>query len=287
MKRLLLIWLFFALPVRAGEPVPLDAVMRAPASRQAAADMRLIDACLDGDRAAAEAALADGARLEARHGPNGLTPLMLVIYRDHGALLELLLQHGALIDARNLEQQTPLIMAAAGGQTDVVTRLLAAGARLDDRDSVGNSALMWAAFWGHGDTLAALLAAGADPGLHNNERDTALLLAARSEVSQQTRQLLSRQREHAPNGRRLPLLLRDDESAAMVAALIAAGADADIRNARGQTAMMLLAELGRSRSLDVLLKAGADKRLRDQDGRSAADYARQAGFAELARRLAP
>ena len=42
---------------------------------------------------------------------------------------------------------------------------------------------------------------------------------------------------------------------------------------------------GNSQMLDVLLAAGADKTRRNPDGKTAADFARDKGHADLAKRL--
>ena len=247
-------------------------------------DLELIEASLNGDRAAAETAIASGAKLETRYSTRALTPLMLAIYRDHPELVQLLLTRGADANARNGSGQTPLIMAAAGGQLEIVSLLLARGAELDAADEIGNSALMWAAFWGHQEVAAALLEAGASPERRNQEDNTALLLAALSGASQRTRQLVAARR-HAPSGRILPLVFHDREQTELLGLLLQYQADANARNRLGQSALMLLAGQGKRLPVQTLLKAGADPALQDSQGLTAADYARRAGFTQLAKTL--
>ncbi len=62
-----------------------------------------------------------------------------------------------------------------------------------------------------------------------------------------------------------------------------ASAEGDPREA--PTAMMQAAAAGRQDAIALLLEYGADPALRDREGRSAADYATEAGHADLARRL--
>lgn len=281
---LLLLVIGYDLPALAADAIP---------SQEAAAhfvvstaDLALIQASLDGDANAATQALAQGARLEIRHGLNGLTPLMLAIYRDHLELVPLLLKQGANVNTSNLEGQSPLIMAAAGGQTEIIASLLASGAQCNAVDHAGNSALMWAAFWGHLDVVRQLLSAGASATQRNKEGNTALLLAAQGGVSQQTRILLTKS-GHAPNGRRLPVYFDDSEEAQLLLALLKAGADPNAQNQQAQSTLMLLAAAGRSRSVAVLLQAGATPNSKDQSGLTAANYAQRAGFGTLAVQLQP
>lgn len=248
-------------------------------------DLALIQACLNGDDQGVTAALDQGASLEARHTQSDLTPLMLAIYRDHSSLVKLLLARGANADARNHLGFTPLMMAASGGQREFSEWLLDKGASLDSSDESGHTALMWAAFWGHAEVVALLLERGADPRLANEEGNTALMLAALGGTSQQSRQLLNRQRRHAPSGRVLPLLLNAKAEAELIDLLLARGARPETRNAQGQSALMLFAGQGKAEPVELLIARGAPRDIRDNQGLSAADYARRAGFTRLAKWL--
>ena len=65
------------------------------------------------------------------------------------------------------EQGTPLILAAAQGQTEIVGALLDAGAPVDQADAAGRTALHAACWGGHADAAELLAAAGADRGLRD------------------------------------------------------------------------------------------------------------------------
>lgn len=69
---------------------------------------------------------------------------------------------------------TPLITAAAFGQTAAAKLLIEAGAKVDLKNNDGSTALLTAAFLCHAEILKALLAAGADKGIRNNAGSTAL-----------------------------------------------------------------------------------------------------------------
>ena len=79
-----------------------------------------------------------------------------------------------------------------------------------------------------------------------------------------------------PNGERRPACVR---------LLLEAGADVNNRQEGGNTPLHTSAHLGDSASVDALLAHGADAELRSDDGKSAADYAREGGHEELAKRL--
>ena len=67
--------------------------------------------------------------------------------------------------------------------------------------------------------------------------------------------------------------------------LIAAGADPNGTNAAGQTALMMAAMFGRADMVDLLLDAGADQSLRDASGATARDLVLRQGNAAMLARL--
>lgn len=72
---------------------------------------------------------------------------------------------------------------------------------------------------------------------------------------------------------------------ACVRLLLVGGADANNRQEGGNTPLHTSAHLGDTSAAEALLAHGADAGLRSDDGKLAADYAREGGHLELARRL--
>ncbi len=72
---------------------------------------------------------------------------------------------------------------------------------------------------------------------------------------------------------------------ACVRLLLEAGADANNRQVRENTSLHTSAHLGDTGTVEALLAHGADVELRSDDGKSAANYAREGGHEELAKRL--
>ena len=79
----------------------------------------------------------------------------------------------------DLIDQTPLIIAAFNGCTDIVRMLLDAGANIEHKNDQGENALISAVQEGHIDTVKLLLDAGADVNQSNTDGETALDLAIR------------------------------------------------------------------------------------------------------------
>ena len=70
--------------------------------------------------------------------------------------MEVLLNKGANIEARNNSGVTPLLMGAQYGNLEVVKRLLAKGANMKAKDDKGNTALALAIGHGHAEVAKVL-----------------------------------------------------------------------------------------------------------------------------------
>ena len=95
-------------------------------------------------------------------------------------VVSFLLQNGANINDkpyRDLIDQTPLIIAAFNGCTDIVRMLIDAGADIHHRNDQGENALISAAQEGNIDVVKILLDAGANVNQENADGETALSLA--------------------------------------------------------------------------------------------------------------
>jgi ankyrin repeat protein len=234
----------------------------------------LLHACGAGHRDIAACLLEAGAdpSLAAR---GGVTPLAAAVAARREALVALLLQHEVAVDQRLPNEATALMVAAAMGYPDVAEQLLDAGADVNAVDDAGRSALHAAAQFGfeHNDSLRArrlfdgLLKRGADINHADNEGKTPLLLL----LGAQLRPGSECDATHI--GALVPLLLD-------------AGARAEHADQRGVTALHACAMHALLPPARVLLSRGADRNAADAFGRTAADVARQLGYADIAHELA-
>lgn len=168
-------------------------------------------AALNGDVAAAEAALAEGgsikavsedghtplhdAALRGRHNVaslllnrgsdvgvetwDGVTALHIAAAGGHSAVVKLLLENGARPDApARTHKETPLHRAAGSGSVEAVRLLLDRGAPITT-DKYGYTPLHTAAATGHSEVALMLLSHGADPAAFNEEGKTVLDVARR------------------------------------------------------------------------------------------------------------
>lgn len=101
------------------------------------------------------------AALQSEHA---MSPLPLALHAaslaGHAACGQLLLQHGADVDAVDQNGHTPLFRACERGHTEAVVVLLNAGAAVDLLDSGGRSCLHWAASGGLSVICSSLLRQG-------------------------------------------------------------------------------------------------------------------------------
>ena len=151
--------------------------------------------------------------------------------------------------------KTDLIEAAAMGDAAELRRHVEAGADLALRSPDGWTALHLAAFLGRPEATAVLLAAGADHGA----------------VSQNP---MANQPLHAA------IAGRGDPG--VIAALIAAGADASYAAGSLWRPLHLAASRGQAALCETLIEKGAAPAARAADGKTAADIAAERGHAALA-----
>lgn len=150
--------------------------------------------------------------------------------------------------------------AAALGRTERLKALLDAEPQLVAEFSEdGFTSLHLAAFFRHPDTARLLVERGAPVGV------------------------LSRHEEIVVTPLQSAAAARERETAAL---LLDRGADPNVQERGGFTPLHAAARNGDEALVDLLLRHGAERALAADDGRAAADFAREAGHSALAARLA-
>ena len=113
------------------------------------------------------------------------TAIMKAVRNCHATdVVSFLLEKGANIndqEYRDTINQTPIIVAAQHGCTDIVRLLLEAGIKdINHKNDQGESALLTAAQEGHKEIVQILLDAGADINQPNSDGETALTIVTRN-----------------------------------------------------------------------------------------------------------
>ena len=121
---------------------------------------------------------------------NGMTALDLAALFDHCGPMRTLISKGAEIDHEGVA--APLHYAAMRNHPAAVEILLESGASINAREGSGATALHFAARYGHCDVIRVLLAPGtADVSATENKGRTALQVAAANQMGDAVRLLLA------------------------------------------------------------------------------------------------
>jgi ankyrin repeat protein len=149
-----------------------------------------------------------------------------------------------------------LLEVAEQGDLNALNRLLSNQRQPDVRDSCNWTPLMKAALYGHTPVVARLLEAGARIDAVDKGGYTAMMLAASNNHAETLDLLLTR------------------------------GAMVDHQEStEGWTALIWAAKQGHVKSVDTLLRHHADRTLKDFAGKTATDWAREGGYADVLQRL--
>jgi uncharacterized protein len=204
----------------------------------------------------------------------GATCLSAAVTARRSAVVELLLGHGVDVGQRLPGGVTALLVAAALGHADVARLLLAHGADPADRDEAGHNALMAAAQYLFRSgrriedlaVLDLLIKAGAAVDAVNAPGQSALILLLGGRADPGT---------------------QPDESvlAEGVRRLIDAGANIDLQDQRGVSALHAAALHGLLSCARLLRRAGADHGVRDVVGRRPHELALMMGYVDVAAEL--
>ena len=170
------------------------------------------------------------------------TAMMAAVQGRHVEAVRALIEGGANLDARNLNGKSALDYAVTAGNSETIIMLLEAGAAFDTQNIKGFSPLMDAAYGGHSEAVRLLLEKGANPDLgvyasdpasgEGRGGETALMLAVDKD--------------------------KPEERLQIVKLLIDAGAQMNLQDNTGRTALMHAKLFGHESHANALLDAGAD-----------------------------
>ena len=128
---------------------------------------------------------------------NGSTPLMKASHKGENEIVRILIDAGALLDARNADGNNALWLACVGAHPDTMDALIEAGVDIDNQNDNGATALMYAASTGKAAIVERLLLARADIELETLDGFSALDMAATVECLTLLRRAARRQEEAA------------------------------------------------------------------------------------------
>ena len=224
----------------------------------------LFEAVSKGNLGAAQALLAKDQTLVGLTDRGGNTPLHLAVRRGHKAIVGLLLQHKADVNAPTKKGTTPVHCAVAAGSLELLDLLARHGAKLDAGDRTRRTAIHYAAGAGNRELVTYLL----DNQLDVNRLDryglTPLGVAATAGHIDLVKLLLDRKADvnkspQNANGLVHRMILSKHKNARdILKVLIDAGLDLNARGYAGQTALDAVVRADNRETADLLIQAGAD-----------------------------
>lgn len=225
------------------------------------------------NRPALIALLSAGATVDVQENMVGWTPLMMAALFGDANGVEALIEAGADVTIGRSSGATALHQAAFRFDSSKILLIVDAGGDMEARDGSGQTPLAWATRQGGLQAVETLLAVGADVHTRDTRGQTALMHAAQDyETGQIITRLIGAGAEvSAPDndGRTALMHAVDIGAIKAVQALLAAGADANARNAKWKTPLMYVSRYGdQVRIIDALLGEGADPTATDSDGAS-------------------
>ena len=189
------------------------------------------------------------------------TLLHFACCNSHTAVVKLLLNKGANIEAQNDEHWTPLHLACQNGQTDVVKLLLNNRANIEAQDNEHWTPLHFACHDGHAKVAKLLLNNHANIDAQDNEHWTPLHLACQEGYAKVVKLLLSNGAniEAQDNIQWTSLLLACQEGhAEVVKLLLDNGANIENQTNELRTPLHIACQGGHAKVVNLLLNNGAN-----------------------------
>jgi ankyrin repeat protein len=206
----------------------------------------------DVDSRRVKALLKAGADVKAKM-KTGWTPLMSAACSGTAEVVQLLIDAGSDVNARdgNCGGQTVLIWAARGSreQKKKVQALLKANADPKATSENGWNALIWAAHAGELPCVELFVEQGVDVNADTKDGTTALMAGA-----------------------------GQSDNSSIVPVLLKAGADVHARDKKCRTPLMHAAMQGSPENIRALIAAGADLDVKDDSGKTALDLTRNSNY---------
>ena len=224
----------------------------------------------------------------------GTSPLMYAVRLKNTDFVRLLLSKGAQVNHSNRSDETALMLAVSKGALEIAKTLIQAGASLEHRDAAGRNLLM-RALWD--DTpatrlamLRLLLQHKVDVNGLSDSNSSPLMVAAQNQLSEEVELLLAAGAD--PNVANTygytalsQAVSRDDKRS--VQNIIRAGANVNARDVVGRTAFMNAVHQGHMSVIDTLLNSNIDLDVQDKKGHTAFSLVTYMDSIELVDKLLP
>jgi len=235
-----------------------------------APDISIHEAAENGNIEAVKEHLAAGTDVEAWDDVNEQTPLHLAAFGGRKEIVELLISKGADVNSRTMWNPkhktgwTPLLYAVDHGHKEVAELLIAKGADVNAKVDVGGTPLHFAAALDHKEIVELLIAEGAD--VNGKSRRETPLDTAFQFGHKETADLL---RKHGgTTGEEIKAVLDAAKTGNIesIKQYLASGADVNAEVGDGLTLLFIPAFGGHTEITELIIAEGADVNAKDKIG---------------------
>lgn len=246
----------------------------------------LLAAAADGNTGAMRAAMKKGADVNATDD-EGFTPLMLVsatmLVGSEIGIIDDLVTAKAKIDAKNEGGVTALMIASRNGRVDTVKALIAKGANVNLADNDGWTSLMYAALNGQSMVVDALIEAKAKIDAKNSDGWPAIVLAISEGRGTVIEKLLAAGDTFPTEIRGVSTLFFAIEGGDLVTfrAALRAAKTLAVTDKDGWSPVEYAAASNQEQMMMDLLRAGASATVKDKEGKTALDRAKEYDYKEI------
>jgi ankyrin repeat protein len=218
----------------------------------------------------------------------GYSALHLAAKSGNSAVIDMLREAGADLEAKDKRGDTALHIAAKNGNIEVMAKLKELGADLEAKDGSGKTALHFAAANGKIEVMAKLKELGADLEAKDKYGDTALHIAAKNgniEVMAKLKELDANLNAKDGSGKTALHFAAANGKIEVISKLKELGADLNDKDKWGDTALHIAADTGKIEVIAKLKELGADVNAKDKYGDTALHIAAKNGKIEVMAKL--
>ena len=227
---------------------------------------------------------------------DGFTSLMLACQQQLTEIVHLLLSNKADPNLKTNEGQTALMLSCTAKQSidfddSILTMLISAGADPNIQDKTRSTALIEAASNGYEAGVRILINAQADVNAQDKYGFTSLMLASQQHLTETVRILLSNkadpnlQNKEGQTALMLSCTTKQSTDDSVLTLLISAGANLNVRDKAGSTALIEAAFNDYETGVRILINAKAYVNAQDKLGCTALHYSASVGNLTITEKL--
>jgi ankyrin repeat protein len=196
----------------------------------------------------------------------GKTAIIEAVEKSKGSV-PLLIEKGANVNAKDSSGNTPLILAVAKKDIEIIKLLIEKGANVNSKNNYGDTPFMTAARNGDIETIKILMSKGVSINVKDGKGNTILIEA----ISRNNEEMVKFLLENGANVNVRDMWMSKRKSAIMLAVenympieiiemMIAKGAELNIKDDDGNTVLLIAVQRNNIAAVKLLVEKGAEKK---------------------------